>query len=637
MNVKRGLLIVGVLLFGLAVTELVQPGFSPFPTNELFFSLIGAFLLVYAYLAFRGRNRDSSNYTATPDVECSEPTAVPGRDIGETLEGFPGTESVYTGVFSTVQEGLREATVSVLTRYDGLDEETARESIVDGTWTNDRDAAAFLSDGRASPDSLRGRLSRFLSRRRYQRLQIERTIDALARKADIEPPAENTDLSLPIDEELKTGTNDRISRDFETARIENRQLTNRWSGISVVALVTIGSGLLTQSPGILLAGVAGVGYVAYSRALPLGTVDLSVAREVSDSDPSPGDDVEITVTITNEGRFCPDLRVVDGVPEKLEVIEGSPRYGGVLRGGDSVTFSYTVQAKQGIHQFGPTVALARDLPGTVELELLLTADSTITAIPTLRPVQEKIPLRRQPTRFAGQMPTDSGGEGLEFHAIREYQPGDGMNRIDWNRRARTGELTTLEFRRERAAKVVILIDVQPSAHVGHAPESENVVERSVGATQRLFPALLSDGHQAGIGVLGPRDRFLSPDTGSEHRQRARKMLATDPTFHRPDSSTRGRAWIRNLRQKLSDETQLLVFTPLLELSTARVIRRLEAYGYPTTVISPDPTSRVTPDRRLMAVRRRLLITDLRQAGVPVLDWQPDEQLEEALKREVITR
>jgi uncharacterized protein (DUF58 family) len=213
-----------------------------------------------------------------------------------------------------------------------------------------------------------------------------------------------------------------------------------------------------------------------------------------------------------------------------------------------------------------------------------------------------------------------------------------MTRIDWNRRARTGELTTLEFRRERAIEVVILIDTHPDAFVGHAPRAKTAVERAVDASQRLFPRLLADGHRVGIAALGPGDCYLPPNNGTMHRQRGRELLATHQTFRPHEEQSRNRYhWERQLRKKLPDTAQLLVITSLLNPSTVRQIRQFEAYGYRATVLSPDPTTTQSPSHRLTRTRRKLMLSDLRQTGIPVLDWHPADSLEATLKREAVTR
>ncbi len=628
MNRRRVLVAAGFGLFAVSLAELVRPGVSPIPGDELLLTAVGAVALLYAVAAALTRRRTGPERVETPDVELPEPATVPGDDIGAVLQRFPGAERVYAGAGTSRRNGLRRAAVAVLTRYRGLEPGAARQQVAEGAWTDDSDAARFLADRRLS-SSLGQRVRRFVAPDSGRERALDRTVDAIAAVAGVQ-----TDEESPGDPETtnETGTT------HLAGKTGVRRRTRHWAGVSVVVLVCLAVGLLLEEPGVLLAGVVAVGYAAYARVGPQTSVDLSAARSLDDTEPDPGDDVSVTVTVTNEGGFCPDLRIVDGVPESLAVTDGSPRRGARLREGESVTFSYTVQARQGTHEFGPTQVVARTLSNSTEQELAVGQETTVTAVPPLRPVQESVPLRRQPTQYAGRAPTDSGGEGIEFHTVREYRPGDSMARIDWNRRARTGELTTLEFRRERATRVVLLVDARSTARVGHDPGAPDAVERSLGATQRVFPALLSEGHQVGIAAFGPAECFLAPDTGTSHRQRGRDLLATHPAFNTdPGADGTRHTWGLRFRKQLPDNTQLVLFSPLLDPRVVRVVRTLEAHGHPVTVLSPDPTATETPGQRLMRARRRLLVTDLRQTGVPVLDWPPGTPLEETLKREVATR
>ena len=88
--------------------------------------------------------------------------------------------------------------------------------------------------------------------------------------------------------------------------------------------------MLTEQPGVLLAGAIGVGYAAYAYS---GAV------------------IEVTITVTNEGeQLLPDLRLVEGVSAALEVTGGTPRAGTPLRPGEEVSFSYVVRARRGAHE-----------------------------------------------------------------------------------------------------------------------------------------------------------------------------------------------------------------------------------------------------------------------------------------------
>jgi uncharacterized repeat protein (TIGR01451 family) len=671
MSRRYRLVVLGVVLFGVGVVELREPGTVPVPAAETLLTGVGGLALLYGVVVFLRARGQRLRGADTPDVEIPEPTAVPGTDLAATLDGFPGPEDLYSDGFETRRRRLAEAAVAVLTRLDGLDTARAREMVRTGEWTDRKRAAAYLGEDVPEPErevSLR-RLFATESARERSRL---RTVDAIAAAAGVDSEDASVDTSSGGEETVDTDSGDEETVDTSSGGEETvdtssggeetvdtgleslaeavetgtagrteggtTEQTGHWTGVGLVVLVCVGLGLLAEIPGVLLGGAVGLGYAAYARSTRLGAVDLSATRSVSNTEPDPGDTVEVTVTVTNHGGFCPDLRIVDGVPESLSVADGSPRYGTALRAGESVTFSYTLRATAGAHEFGPVLVLARNLSGSVERERCLDAASRVQAVPSPVPVQASVPLRRQPTRYAGDRTANTGGDGIEFRSVREYRPGDSLSRIDWNRRARTGELTTLEFDRERATRVVVLLDTRRSAHVGPEPTGPDAVERSVAGAQRLFRALLDDGHQVGIATFGAGERYLAPDTGRTHREQGRTLLASEPGFHTETSHyARPWYWIPQLRRKLPADTQLLVLSPLVDARTVRIVRQLEAYGHPTTVISPDPTTTETPGCRLMRARRRLLVSALRGAGVPVLDWAASASLEKLLTREVATR
>jgi uncharacterized repeat protein (TIGR01451 family) len=114
--------------------------------------------------------------------------------------------------------------------------------------------------------------------------------------------------------------------------------TGRWTGVSALVLFAAGIGTAANSPGLLLASLVGVTFLGHARLSRTPAVSLSVTRAVADASPDPGDAVGIRLTVENEGdRTIPDLRIVDGVPTELAVVEGSPRRGTALRPGGSTT------------------------------------------------------------------------------------------------------------------------------------------------------------------------------------------------------------------------------------------------------------------------------------------------------------
>lgn len=402
--------------------------------------------------------------------------------------------------------------------------------------------------------------------------------------------------------------------------------TNRWRGVTAITLLAVAAGVLTNQPGALLVGVVGVAYAAYARQSDPPEPDLDVERTVSETTPDLGDEVTVTVTVRNDGGFLPDIRLVDGVPDALEVEERSPRLATALRAGKTASFSYTLTAERGRHEFDPLTVITRDGSSALERERTLSIETTIECTPRLADFGT-LPLRASTVRRVGTVPTNEAGSGVEFHAVRDYRPGDPLSRVDWRRLARTGELSTVEFRREHAATVVAVVDAREPSHT-RCPDDQPVVDYAVQAAGGVVAARLDEGDRAGVAAFGPHWEWTAPGIGRDHRERVRRTLALDTGYaaHPPERRFLGGLVFRRLRKHLPANAQVVWCSPLLDDDVVDYLRRLEATGHPVTVVSPDPTRRETPGQRLASIERTLRIRDLRRAGIRVVDWDVTDSL-----------
>lgn len=405
--------------------------------------------------------------------------------------------------------------------------------------------------------------------------------------------------------------------------------TNRWRGVTGITFLAIAVGVLTNRPGVLLAGALGVAYAAASQSAPPDP-DLDVTRTVSDRTPASGDVVTVSVSITNRGDAVADLRVVDGVPEALGVSGQSPRFATALRGGKTASFSYTIESTRGRHEFQPATVFVRDTSGALERELEV-GDTTVVECAPRLPDVGSVPLRTSTVRRVGTVPTNEAGSGVEFHAVRDYRPGDPLSRVDWRRLARTGALSTVEFRREHAASVVTVVDGREAARV-RCPDGLPILDYAVRAAGGVAAARLDAGDRVGVASFGPHWEWTAPGLGRDHRERIRRSLALDTGFatHPPDRRFLGGLVFRRLRKHLPANAQVVWCSPLLDDPAVRYLRRLEATGHPVTVVSPDPTRADTPGRQLARIERIVRIRTLRRAGIRVVDWDLDDSLPAAI-------
>jgi hypothetical protein len=75
----------------------------------------------------------------------------------DRVAAMSSTELRYSEEPAALRESVREATVAVLARQEGIDRETAADRVASGEWTDDPIAAAFLSASVQAPVAVRVR------------------------------------------------------------------------------------------------------------------------------------------------------------------------------------------------------------------------------------------------------------------------------------------------------------------------------------------------------------------------------------------------------------------------------------------------------------------------------------------------
>jgi uncharacterized repeat protein (TIGR01451 family) len=416
--------------------------------------------------------------------------------------------------------------------------------------------------------------------------------------------------------------------DESTATTSRR--TKRWRGIVAVALVAAAVGLVADKPALVFLAVPAIVFAAYPNVLspPQITETLDIDRRLSDEAPAPGDAVDVTVTLRNGGDSTLfDLRVVDGVPPALSVVDGSPRTGVALRPGGETTFTYTIRAEDGTHSFDPATVVARDPSGAWEVETTVGTDTSVDCAVGAATSQSA----DQTIEGSGRVISNQGGAGIEFHRTREYRRGDTMSRIDWNRYARSGELTTVEYREERATNVVLVVDARREAYRA-AEDGPHAVARSVAAARQLFSALLDKRNYVGIAAFGRSSPWLEPGAGPNHRAQARRLFSTHAAFAStpPDETSPITDQVAQLRERLPASAQVVLLSPLNDDDVVRAAQVLRVHGHPVRVVSPDTTGESSVGQRVATVERENRLNRLRRQDVDVVDWRPDESLTVAL-------
>lgn len=571
--------------------------------------LLGGFasIMFALMLGFRGlRTERGRNVPGQPELLRVESVSGEATDqsIADAVESSGGSldrRQLHKRLNSLARDALQGQE-----EREDLDEDVQWED-----WFDDPAAASFLRDG-AVPN----RLSHaFLAP--FRSSPLVATVDATTRRISSMVGLEEAGTRVePLDTPERS--------------IQGEVRTHRWTGIGAVPVATLGVGILTSIPSLVFASSVGAGYVAYSQMGSSPEISLDAERALDDERPAPDDEVTVTVTLHNTAETTvADLRVIDSVPPDLEVVSGTPRFGTVLSPDEKVVFEYQVQARRGVHEFGPLRGFARPLSETIERTVTFGPTTEIISQPTFTPSAQSF-IREFTTQFAGNVRTCVGGEGLTFHSVREYRRGDPMSRIDWNRVAQGRGFRTVTYTEERAASVILALDSRPEAYISPTQATKSAHDRCVSALIELFATLHIETTRTDLLAFGPDACWTAASEMS--RSHVRQTVMNHPAFarERPDGAWYYHDWMAEFRTRFTQPKHVVFFSPLCDDSSVTLVRGLRNHGYPVTVVSPDPTSTRSLGSRIERLERFFRVLTLRNSGVRVVNWSRNESLALAL-------
>lgn len=163
------------------------------------------------------------------------------------------------------------------------------------------------------------------------------------------------------------------------------------------------------------------------------------------------------------GRLWIEVKDLSPLPEK----QGSRVISGIGAHQLRSYFSRTLLIQRGAFRLGPTVLISGDPFGFFAINKAVPCEKTLLVFPFM------VNLTKFPEP-GGELP---GGRALRRKSlevtpyaagVREYAPGDPLNRIHWKTTARKDRLMVKEFEQDPQADVWILLDAQAGTHVALA-------------------------------------------------------------------------------------------------------------------------------------------------------------------------
>src|SRR5947209_14597396 len=344
--------------------------------------------------------------------------------------------------------------------------------------------------------------------------------------------------------------------------------------------------------------------VAMSILARLTLEGLSVKRNLGQSYAHLGDTIELSYELTN-GHGLGKLW--------LEVFEKSnwpePLPGRVLSIGGGKTRKWKVLAKaarRGRYRLGPIVLRSGDPFGLFATEARVPSEALLLVYP--RVVQ--LPFWALPgSLLEGNVLT--GQRSLQSTSmvmgIREYRPGDAMNRIHWPSSVRHRRLHVKEFELDKTADLWIYLDLDGRWHHGDGEDSTE--ERAVTVAASVVAKALRAHRNVGLVTNGHRAEVLHPDRGTKQYGKLMQYLAE---VHAGGTRTLAEALLTTL-PRIWRGALVQPITPSLDRAWVRPASTLRETAIATQAVLVSPL--FDPDERDRA-RRHAILGELAVAGIP---------------------
>lgn len=130
--------------------------------------------------------------------------------------------------------------------------------------------------------------------------------------------------------------------------------------------------------------------------------------------------------------------------------------------------------------------------------------------------------------FAGQYHSVFRGQGMEFHEVREYVPGDDIRSIDWNVTARMGHPFIKKYIEERELTVMLLVDISASHEFGSTHQMKKDLAAEIAAVL-AFSAIQNNDRVGLILFTDQVELYIPPRKGIRHVLRViREVLYFQP-------------------------------------------------------------------------------------------------------------
>ncbi len=300
-----------------------------------------------------------------------------------------------------------------------------------------------------------------------------------------------------------------------------------------------------------------------------------------------GEDIPLTYTLTNTGRFPKFyLLVRDTLPRGL-LLSGPAPLVLALWPGETRETSCQVGARQrGVFAVGPAHVFSTDPLGLQTFSRKLPAVSELVVYPAALPLRDSWLRGAASAGWRGAATALVRGDGDDFYGVRDYGPGDELRRVHWRTTARTGTLAVAEYAQGITLDVTIALDLSRDAYKGTGSDERSALETGVTLAATLIADLLRYGHAVRLltpGRPGDAPAARSADALPEFLERLARAEADA-------LQTLAGALLEDRAETLRPATIIAITPDWPSPALAEALRDAEALGSACFVFALDAAS-----------------------------------------------
>lgn len=299
--------------------------------------------------------------------------------------------------------------------------------------------------------------------------------------------------------------------------------------------------------------------------------------------------VGVTLLVSNPSRLPKVfIAVKDDLSPWLET-EDSRFLIPALWPGQTVKLDYRARAtKRGVLPVGPLRVAATDPIGIFFRDTALSGSAAAVVYPR--------PLDVPPHDLGGSVSFGGGlaermaraGEGMDYHGVRDYKPGDELRRIHWKATARLQRLSVIEFQQSYAADIAIALDLLKGTDVGEGKET--TLEYAVKIVATLTRRAVSSGTAVALAMHGAQGMRTAICRRDDDLLRAYELLAeAEATGETPVSTL-----VEEMKPLYEAGLAVLVVTSDPESRLGGMVQFLESERVSLTAVLLHATSFAQP-------------------------------------------